>query len=103
MFDNEISAARAALDTGSLDETAKTVLTTVIDRFESLQTKTEAHINQRSEYVNALKNSSGNSEGAEADYYRWTGGAEARRQLAQDLDWTVPYNWGDKTAPKDRT
>jgi hypothetical protein len=52
-------------------------------------------INQRVEYVNACRNAN-----ADHDYYRWQGGAEARRQLAQRLGWTVPYESGDKTTPK---
>ena len=63
-----------------------------------LRTVVERHINQRSEYVNALKNTVNCENG---DYDRWTGGAEARRQLAQDLGWTVPYNFGDRTGPKE--
>lgn len=51
-------------------------------------------INERTEYVNVLR---GCTE-ANEDYYRWQGGAEARRQLAQKLGWTVPYEHGDKTA-----
>jgi hypothetical protein len=60
----------------------------------------EKHINMRSEYVTALKNSTGDNDD-NADYWRWTGGAEARRQLAEDLGWTVPYKPGDRTAPKE--
>lgn len=55
------------------------------------------HINQRSEYVIALKDG---GSGDSADYYRWTGNAEGRRQLAEDLHWTVPHNPEDRTRPK---
>lgn len=51
-----------------------------------------AFINQRPEYINAMKN----SQTDDADYYRWTGNAEARRQLATTLGVQVPYNYGDR-------
>lgn len=57
----------------------------------------EKFINERSEYITALKDGGG---GDSADYYRWTGNAEGRRQLATDLNWTVPHNPGERTAPK---
>ena len=53
-------------------------------------------INQRSEYVTAVRNSGGDA----ADYYRWQGHMEARRQLAEKLGYTVPYEAGDRTEPK---
>lgn len=75
----------------------------LLDELERLrgivETVTE-HINQRPAYINALKNC---HEENDHDYYRWTGGAEARRQLARDLGWTVPHEWGDKTGPKEPT
>lgn len=61
-----------------------------------LRAAVEKFINERSEFVTALKNSSGN----DADYHRWSGHAEARRQLAEDLGWTVPYEPSDRTAVK---
>ena len=59
----------------------------------------EKHINMRPEYITALKNSRGTDDNA--DYWRWNGGAEARRQLAEDLGWTTPFHPGDRTAPKE--
>ncbi len=56
-----------------------------------------AHIDQRPEYVTACREAHPDNR---ADYWRWQGGAEARRQLAQDLGWTVPYEPGEKTGPK---
>lgn len=53
-------------------------------------------INERVEYVRALRDSADET----ADYHRWTGGGEARRQLAERLGWTTPYESGDKTTPK---
>ncbi|WP_280245711.1 hypothetical protein [Nocardia abscessus] len=55
-----------------------------------------AFINQRPEYVDGCRNG-----GADDDYYRWQGGAEARRQLAQRLGWTVPHEHGEKTTPQE--
>lgn len=52
-----------------------------------------AFINQRSEYVTAARNSGGDV----ADYYRWQGHMEARRQLAEKLGYTVPYELKDRT------
>jgi hypothetical protein len=54
-------------------------------------------INERPEYVNSCRNAHPDNY---SDYHRWQGGAEARRQLAERLGWTVPYEFGDKTAPK---
>ncbi|AHH16566.1 hypothetical protein NONO_c17660 [Nocardia nova SH22a] len=53
-------------------------------------------INQRVEYIQALRGSTDATD----DYHRWSGGAEARRQLAERLNWTTPYEVGEKTAPK---
>lgn len=55
-----------------------------------------AFLNQRPEYVTALKNTPG--DGDQADYHRWQGHAEARRQLATSLGMTVPHNPGDRAA-----
>jgi len=55
-------------------------------------------INQRSEYVRACRN--GPQGDNDADYNRWQGHMEARRQLAQALGYTVPYELGEKTEPQ---
>lgn len=60
-------------------------------------TTVEEFINQRPEYITALRNTRGTDD--QADYHRWQGGAEARRQLAQALGWTVPRNPGETTQP----
>lgn len=52
-------------------------------------------INERPNYVRALRA----SVVADADYHRWQGGAEARRQLAQQLGLTVPHELGQTTEP----
>lgn len=49
-------------------------------------------INQRPEYITALKHSSD----AGSDYFRWSGHAEARRQLANRLDLPVPHEYADR-------
>lgn len=51
-------------------------------------------IEQRVEYVRALRQFRGSSR--DADYWRWQGHAEARRQLAERLGVKVPYE------PRDR-
>jgi hypothetical protein len=56
-----------------------------------------AFVNERPEYVAALINC---SPGNDADYWRWSGGAEARRQLAETLGWTVPHKLGEVAGPK---
>ncbi len=53
-------------------------------------------VNERPEYVTACRNAHPDNA---HDYYRWQGGAEARRQLAQRLGWTVPHEIGEKTTP----
>ncbi|MBF6584397.1 hypothetical protein IU414_06440 [Nocardia farcinica] len=69
----------------------------VWERLADLGAEVRKFIDQRPEYVNSCRNA--NSD-ADHDYYRWQGGAEARRQLAQRLGWTVPHEFGDKTTPK---
>lgn len=49
--------------------------------------KVTAFCAQRAEYVTNLRDYNGN----DADYYRWTGHAEARRQLSQLLG--LPVGW----------
>ena len=71
---------------------------TAASELADLRAIVEKHINMRSEYITALKNTVNCENG---DYDRWQGGAEARRQLAQDLGWTVPYEPGDRTVPKE--
>lgn len=56
--------------------------------------KVEKFITARTEYITALNNSRGGD--VNHDYWRWQGGAEARRQLANDLGIPVPHNAGDK-------
>jgi len=60
-------------------------------------TTVEQFINQRPEYITALQNTRGTDD--QTDYHRWQGGAEARRQLARALGWTVPHNPGETTRP----
>lgn len=68
--------------------TEKDPMTVVVEKF----------INERSEFVNALKGTSGQED--LSDYHRWQGHAEARRQLAEDLNLTVPHEPGDRTEPR---
>lgn len=80
---------------------ARDLMTEMAAEIESLRAdldKVRAHIDQRPEYITACTNAGPDSA---HDYYRWQGGAEARRQLAQKLDWTVPHKPGETTAPKD--
>lgn len=68
----------------------------VIDAHAALEAKVEAFINQRPEYVTALRNTRG--DGDQSDYYRWSGHAEARRQLATTLGVKVPHEPGERTS-----
>ena len=52
-----------------------------------------AFINERPNYITAMKNTPGNQD--QSDYWRWSGGAEARRQLATALGLSVPHNPGE--------
>lgn len=65
----------------------------LLHEFRQLETAVKDFIDQRPEYVAALKA----SPEADSDYYRWTGNAEARRQLARRLGWTVPHEPGETT------
>ena len=67
---------------------------------EELCTTVEDFINDRPAYIQALRNTPGGVD--QSDYYRWTGAAEARRQLAQALNWTVPHEQGEKTTPREQ-
>ncbi|AYN58911.1 hypothetical protein PP634_gp85 [Arthrobacter phage Richie] len=52
-------------------------------------------INQRSEYVRAARNTV--CTDGDADYWRWQGHMEARRQLAERLGYSVPFEPGEQT------
>lgn len=58
---------------------------TILDGFGRLLSVVEDFINQRPEYIEALKN----SPEADADYWRWSGHAEARRQLTERLEMAI--------------
>ena len=62
---------------------------------DDMRATVEAFINERPGYITALKNTRGTDD--QSDYHRWQGGAEARRQLANALGWTVPHERNDKT------
>ena len=49
----------------------------------------QKHMNKRGEYITACQNSTG----GDPDYYRWTGHAGARRQLAESLGSPIPGGW----------
>ena len=59
----------------------------------------EHFINERPGYITALKETRGTDD--QSDYHRWQGHAEARRQLAQTLGWTVPHNPDETTTPEE--
>lgn len=71
-------------------------LATQVAELERIANAAVQFINERPEYVNACRNAHPDNV---HDYHRWQGGAEARRQLAERLGWTVPYEHGDKTEP----
>lgn len=55
----------------------------------------EHFINERPGYIQALKDTRGTDD--QSDYWRWQGHAEARRQLATVLGYTVPHEPGETT------
>jgi hypothetical protein len=57
-------------------------------------TQVLAFINERPGYVQAARQPMGDND---ADYHRWQGHMESRRQLATMLGYTVPYELGEKT------
>lgn len=57
--------------------------------------KVIAFINERPGYVQALRNTTGDDD-SQADYHRWTGHAEARRQLAESLGLPTPYEYSQR-------
>ena len=70
-----------------------------------LKDRARDYINERPTFVEAMRNTSGDEVNM-SDYYRWAGHAEARRQLAEQLGWTVPHELGETTRPtyeKDNT
>ncbi|MFD3741629.1 hypothetical protein [Streptomyces sp. NPDC058629] len=71
-------------------------LRTRVAELEAQAKKVTAFCAQRAEYVNNLREF---VEGGEHDYYRWTGHAEARRQLSQLLGLPVGWPAGDEPAP----
>src|SRR5690606_39232458 len=82
----------------SRDRTEHIMLHTLTVAQPVVNREVEAFSNQRPEYITALTNTRGTDD--QADYHRWQGGAEARRQLAPALGWTVPHSPGDTTRPE---
>jgi len=66
-----------------------------MSQYDALPQPVSDFINQRTEYVQAAR--SGPMGNDDADYYRWQGHMEARRQLAQMLGYSVPYEPGERT------
>ncbi|MFD3970180.1 hypothetical protein [Streptomyces cyaneofuscatus] len=66
-----------------------------VAELESLAEKAAQFCAERAGYVSNLRSF---VEGGEHDYYRWTGHAEARRQLAQSLGLPVAWPAEDQTA-----
>lgn len=99
-------ALEAAADALAIDWNAEITplqdATTAITAYLSALTVTtgatvEHFINERPGYIAALKGTRGTDE--QSDYWRWSGHAEARRQLATTLGMTVPHEPGETTAP----
>lgn len=67
-----------------------------VAELEGQAEKVTAFCAQRAEYVTSLRQF---VEGGEDDYFRWTGHAEARRQLSQSLGLPVGWPAEDKPAP----
>lgn len=59
------------------------------------QKKLTEFINERPRYIDAMRH----TESVDNDYWRWSGHAEARRQLATELGWTVPHEITETTEP----
>lgn len=75
------------------------------DRAEAALVELRGHverfINQRPEFITALKNTPGDSD--QTDYDRWQGHAESRRHLCTTLGVKVPHHPGDFAALADPT
>lgn len=54
----------------------------------------EEFVNQRPEFVTAMRNTPGDQN--QADYWRWSGHAEARRTFAAALGVRAPHDVGEK-------
>ena len=65
----------------------------LINAIESYVNGVASFINQRPEYITAMKNTRGSD--SQGDYCRWSGHAEARRQLAEKFGYTVPHESGE--------
>lgn len=65
------------------------------DKAATIDPGVEHFINERPGYITALKNTRATDE--QSDYWRWSGNAEARRQLATVLGYTVPHEPGEAT------
>lgn len=101
LTDGELAEAAALIENGGGDLIADEVILALLGEVRELRAdreKVRAHIDERPEYITACTSAGPDSE---HDYYRWQGGAEARRQIAQRLGWTVPHKPGETTAPKD--
>lgn len=88
-------------DAGHYERLAETAVSAYLAAaLPEVTSKVEAFINQRPEYIHALKNTRSGDD--MSDYSRWNGHAESRRQLAQALGWTVPHNTGETTRPEEK-
>lgn len=65
---------------------------------DQLDHRVRQFIDERVRYVESARQHRG--ENNQGDYWRWQGHMEARRQLAAQLGWTVPHEFGDRTGPE---
>lgn len=80
------------------EDVAREVISAYLDAADKAATMdpgVEHFINERPGYIAALKNTRGTDD--QSDYWRWSGHAEARRQLATVLGYTVPHEPGETT------
>ena len=92
LYEEELDTARLRLALASAQRGRRELRARVAE-LEAQAEKVATFCAQRAEYVSNLREF---VEGGEHDYYRWTGHAEARRQLSQSLG--LPVAWPTEDA-----
>lgn len=74
-------------------------MTDELDRLRRFATIVEGFITERAEYITALENCAPDNS---ADYWRWQGHAESRRQLLVMLPWPPDNDDAERISRKAR-
>lgn len=80
-----------------VNQQAEATVKLLVQKATEFVGEVEGFINERPDYINSINECAPSND---RDYWRWNGHAEARRQLAQLLNRTVPHELGETTKSK---